>query len=100
MGYSWQGSSLGAATNGISGASEGQSARKWAWGLWVEGISPVVTEGDTVFTWLESWVTCVRVLYWTLPSVVSKSLKKPTLDLKNPPPPKNMDPTKTKTQPR
>lgn len=58
--YSWQGSRLGAAANGFSGGSKGQSAGKWAWGgLWVEGISPGHSgEGDTVFTWLESQVTC------------------------------------------
>lgn len=33
VGYSWQGSRLGAATNGGSGASEGHSARKWGWGF-------------------------------------------------------------------
>lgn len=53
VGSSWQGSRLGAATNGFSAGSEGQSAEKRVWGgIWGEGISPGHSgEGDTVFTW-------------------------------------------------
>lgn len=58
VGYIWQGNRLGAATNSISGGSEGHCARKWGWGVYGWKESPQVIVGKvTMFTWL---VTCVR----------------------------------------
>lgn len=62
VGSSWQGSRLGAATNGFSAGSEGQSAEKRVWGVYGGKESPQVIVGKVTQCSLgdtgDLWLSC------------------------------------------